>query len=149
MGKLKTFSGKEICKLLEKHDFAKVRQRGSHIVMQKRTAETTITVPVPNHKQLKTERCSQSFARRSYPKSYLKTDPPATLQACGFSPDDDLIEELLERRYRTRRTLVPMLCIGMFPEGSASEMKRQSRNYRMPKQSQGIRLGILHRCSSR
>ncbi|WP_347239965.1 type II toxin-antitoxin system HicA family toxin [Oscillatoria sp. FACHB-1406] len=31
----------------------RVRQRGSHIAMQKRTEETTITVPIPNHKQLK------------------------------------------------------------------------------------------------
>ncbi|MEP0948429.1 type II toxin-antitoxin system HicA family toxin [Leptolyngbya subtilissima DQ-A4] len=31
-----------------------MRQKGSHVVMQKRTEETTITVPVPDHKQLKT-----------------------------------------------------------------------------------------------
>lgn len=54
MGKLRTFSGTEVCKLLEQQGFVRVRQRGSHIVMQKRTEETTITVPVPNHKQLKT-----------------------------------------------------------------------------------------------
>ena len=34
---------------MEQHGFIEVRQRGSHIVMQYRTSETTITVPVPNH----------------------------------------------------------------------------------------------------
>lgn len=72
MGKLKTFSGKEICKLLEKHDFAKVRQRGSHIVMQKRTAETTITVPVPNHKQLKTGTLLSIIRQTQLPKELFE-----------------------------------------------------------------------------
>lgn len=30
-----------------------VRQRGSHIVMQKRLSNTTVTVPVPNHAELR------------------------------------------------------------------------------------------------
>ncbi|MBD2113972.1 MULTISPECIES: type II toxin-antitoxin system HicA family toxin [Cyanophyceae] len=54
MGKLRTLSGKEVCKILEQQGFTQVRQKGSHVVMQKRTEETTITVPVPDHKQLKT-----------------------------------------------------------------------------------------------
>ncbi|MFZ4674190.1 MAG: type II toxin-antitoxin system HicA family toxin [Nodosilinea sp.] len=54
MGKLRTLSGKEVCKVLEQYGFTQVRQKGSHVVMQKRTSETTITVPVPDHKQLKT-----------------------------------------------------------------------------------------------
>ncbi|GAB4380037.1 MAG: type II toxin-antitoxin system HicA family toxin [Elainellaceae cyanobacterium] len=53
MGNFRTFSGKELCTLLEQHGFIKVRQKGSHIVMQKRTEETTVTVPVPNHKEIK------------------------------------------------------------------------------------------------
>ncbi|MBD2231208.1 type II toxin-antitoxin system HicA family toxin [Phormidium tenue] len=54
MGKLRTLSGKEVCKILEQQGFAQVRPKDSHVVMQKRTEETTITVPVPDHKQLKT-----------------------------------------------------------------------------------------------
>jgi predicted RNA binding protein YcfA (HicA-like mRNA interferase family) len=34
------------------HGFTEVRQRGSHIVMQKRFPDTTITVLVPNHTEL-------------------------------------------------------------------------------------------------
>ena len=46
MGKLRRLSGKEVCDILEKHDFAEVRRRGSHIVMQRKTADSTVTVPV-------------------------------------------------------------------------------------------------------
>ncbi len=53
MGKLRTLSGKQVCTILANHGFEEVRQRGSHVVMQKRLAETTITVPVPNHSELR------------------------------------------------------------------------------------------------
>ena len=49
MPKLGVFSGKEVCAILEKQGFNLVRQRGSHMIMQKRTAGGTITVPVPAH----------------------------------------------------------------------------------------------------
>lgn len=45
MGKLRIFSGKQICRLLE--------QRGSHVVMQKKTESSTITVPVPFHSTIR------------------------------------------------------------------------------------------------
>ena len=35
------------------HGFKEVRQKGSHIVMQKQIGNSTITVPVPQHKELK------------------------------------------------------------------------------------------------
>ena len=52
MGKLRILSGQEICAILSNHGFEVVRQHGSHIVMQKKVGKTTITVPVPNHKEL-------------------------------------------------------------------------------------------------
>ncbi len=52
MGKLRTLSGGDVCRILEKHGFAEVRKRGSHIVMQRKVSGSTITVPVPNHKEL-------------------------------------------------------------------------------------------------
>jgi predicted RNA binding protein YcfA (HicA-like mRNA interferase family) len=39
--------------MLEAQGFKEVRQRGSHRIMQLRTGETTRTVPVPIHKDLK------------------------------------------------------------------------------------------------
>lgn len=53
MGKLRILSGMEVCAILERHGFVLVRQRGSHLVMQLRTEQTTVTVPVPNHKELR------------------------------------------------------------------------------------------------
>ncbi len=54
MAKLRTLSGREVCRILEVHGFVEVRRRGSHVVMQRRTeAGTTITVPVPIHSELK------------------------------------------------------------------------------------------------
>ncbi len=53
MGKLRVLSGQEVCAILRGEGFEAVRQRGSHIVMQKRAEGTTITVPVPNHPTLR------------------------------------------------------------------------------------------------
>jgi predicted RNA binding protein YcfA (HicA-like mRNA interferase family) len=49
LGKLRILSGAEICRILEDSGFVTARQRGSHRMMQKRLADTTITVPVPLH----------------------------------------------------------------------------------------------------
>lgn len=64
MGKLLRLSGREVCAILARHGFIEVRQRGSHVVMQKRDAETTITVPVPLHSELRTGTL-QSIIRQS------------------------------------------------------------------------------------
>ena len=53
MGKLRVLSGKQVCAILMRHGFVEVRQRGSHIAMQKRLPDTTLTVPGPNHPELR------------------------------------------------------------------------------------------------
>ena len=50
---MRTLSRKEVCAILKKHGFEQVRQRGSHIIMQKQVPGSTITVPVPDHKELR------------------------------------------------------------------------------------------------
>lgn len=50
---MRTLSGKEVCAILKKHGFEQVRQRGSHVIMQRQMKETTITVPVPDHKEFR------------------------------------------------------------------------------------------------
>ena len=55
MGKLRVFSGKEICQILLRHGFLEVRRKGSHVIMQKKTSDGgTTTVPVPDHKEIRT-----------------------------------------------------------------------------------------------
>ncbi|MFO5438882.1 MAG: type II toxin-antitoxin system HicA family toxin [Dolichospermum sp.] len=53
MGKLRLLSGKEICKILQDNGFTEVRQKGSHIVMQKAIEDSTLTAIVPNHSSVK------------------------------------------------------------------------------------------------
>jgi predicted RNA binding protein YcfA (HicA-like mRNA interferase family) len=54
LGRLRVLSGREVCRILAANGFAEVRRRGSHIVMQKRLPDTTITAIVPDHGELKT-----------------------------------------------------------------------------------------------
>ena len=53
MGKLRVLSGLQVCEILRSHGFLEVRRKGSHSIMQKRSVETTVTVPVPLHSELK------------------------------------------------------------------------------------------------
>ena len=46
-------SGREACAILQRFGFIKIRQRGSHIIMQRTDAIGTVTVPIPDHDELK------------------------------------------------------------------------------------------------
>jgi predicted RNA binding protein YcfA (HicA-like mRNA interferase family) len=67
--KLRRLSGREVCKILEAHGFAQVRQRGSHIVMQRKLTGTTITVPVPDHREIKTGTLLSIIRQSQVPRS--------------------------------------------------------------------------------
>ena len=54
MAKLRILSGRQVCQILSRHGFEEIRQRGSHIIMQKMIKNSTITIPVPNHREIKT-----------------------------------------------------------------------------------------------
>ncbi len=53
MPKVRVLSGREVCKILAQHGFENVRQKGSHIIMQKQVENSTITVPVPDYDELR------------------------------------------------------------------------------------------------
>ena len=72
LGKLKVFSGKEVCKILEQHEFIKVRQKGSHIIMQKRESDSTITVPVPNHSSIRVGTLKSIIRQSQLPSSLFE-----------------------------------------------------------------------------
>jgi predicted RNA binding protein YcfA (HicA-like mRNA interferase family) len=46
-------SGREVCQIMAQHGFEQVRRKGSHIIRQKAAGSTTLTVPVPDHAELK------------------------------------------------------------------------------------------------
>ena len=54
MASLRVLSGREVCRILAVHGFSEVRRRGSHIAMQKAGPDGTVTVPVPDHRELRT-----------------------------------------------------------------------------------------------
>ena len=39
---------------MKKHGFMEIRRRGSHIAMQRKEKDSTVTVPVPDHKEIRT-----------------------------------------------------------------------------------------------
>jgi predicted RNA binding protein YcfA (HicA-like mRNA interferase family) len=62
MPKLPILSGAKVCAILERHSFKRMRQKGSHVTMQKIVTvgsadgdevEETLTVIVPMHDELK------------------------------------------------------------------------------------------------
>ena len=70
MGKLRVLSAAEVCRILEEYDFVFVRQRGSHLIMQKQLPDSTITVPIPNYSEIKVGTL-QSIIRQSGLPRYL------------------------------------------------------------------------------
>lgn len=53
MPKLKVLSGRQVRAILEAHGFVYARQKGSHMMMVKALPGDTITVPVPEHNEVK------------------------------------------------------------------------------------------------
>jgi predicted RNA binding protein YcfA (HicA-like mRNA interferase family) len=73
VGKLRVLSGREVCKILEAEGFSEVRRRGSHVVMQKRSADITITVPVPDHVELKAGTLSSIIRQAGLPRRLFES----------------------------------------------------------------------------
>jgi predicted RNA binding protein YcfA (HicA-like mRNA interferase family) len=53
VGPLRVLSGREAVRILEHNGFVEVRRHGSHIVVQKTLDAGTITLPIPDHHELK------------------------------------------------------------------------------------------------
>jgi predicted RNA binding protein YcfA (HicA-like mRNA interferase family) len=67
--KLRVLSGKEVCDILARRGFVEVRRRGSHVVMQLKLSGTTITVPVPDHEELRTGTLLSIIRQSGLPRS--------------------------------------------------------------------------------
>jgi len=72
LGKLRVLSGRDVCAILSRHGFLEVRRKGSHIAMQKRTANTTITVPVPDHSELRLGTLMPIIRQSQLPRSLFE-----------------------------------------------------------------------------
>ena len=69
MGRLRVLSGQQVCEILARHGFGEVRRRGSHVVMQARQDETTVTVPVPDHDELRIGTLQSIIRQSGVPRS--------------------------------------------------------------------------------
>ncbi len=74
MPKLRVLSGREVCKIMARHGFEQVRQKGSHLIMQKKEGNTTITVPVPDHDELKMGTLLGIIRQSGLPRSLFETE---------------------------------------------------------------------------
>ncbi len=53
VGRFANFSGQEVIKILQKHfGFVFISQKGSHVKLRKVESQKTVTVIVPEHKEL-------------------------------------------------------------------------------------------------
>ena len=69
LARLRVLSGREVCRILERHGFVEARRRGSHVVMQKAGAEGTVTIPVPDHRELRTGTLLSIIRQSGMPRS--------------------------------------------------------------------------------
>ena len=75
MGRLLRFSGRDVRRILEQNGFALSRQKGSHMVMQRTKSEGgTITVPVPDHRELKTGTLLGIVEQRQLPRALFEAE---------------------------------------------------------------------------
>ncbi len=70
MPKFGVFSVFEVRRILEEEEegFVLVRQKGSHLILQKRESDGTITVPVPNHPEIRIGTLQSIIRQSGLPK---------------------------------------------------------------------------------
>jgi len=73
MPRLRVLSGRQVCRILTQNGFVEVRQKGSHILMQKKSGNSTITIPVPDHAELKIGTLLGIIKQSGLPKSLFET----------------------------------------------------------------------------
>jgi len=72
LARLRVFSADSLIKVLRDNEFVEVRRRGSHVVMQKRSPDGTITVPVPDHKEIKRGTLASIIRQSELPRSLFE-----------------------------------------------------------------------------
>ena len=70
--RLPPLSGSEVMAILQANGFTIVRQLGSHVVMQKKLIESTITVPVPDHSEVRIGTLRSIIRQSQLPRSMFE-----------------------------------------------------------------------------
>jgi len=74
LAELRRLSGREVCTILAQSGFREVRHRGSHMVLQERTMEGTVTVPIPLHRELKRGTLTSIIRQSGLPRRMFEED---------------------------------------------------------------------------
>lgn len=74
MPRLRVLSGRQVCNIMAEHGYQQVRQKGSHLIMQRRTGKTTVTVPVPDHDELRMGTLLGIIRQSGLPRSLFETE---------------------------------------------------------------------------
>jgi len=74
LGKLRILSGEEVCKILRRHGFNRIRTKGSHIIMQRKEKDATITIPVPNHSEVRRGTLRSIIRQSRLPKELFESE---------------------------------------------------------------------------
>jgi predicted RNA binding protein YcfA (HicA-like mRNA interferase family) len=73
LGKLRVLSGREVRTILARHGFNEVRREGSHIIMQKKLSNGTITVPIPDHREIRIGTLQSIIRQSGIPRSEFES----------------------------------------------------------------------------
>jgi predicted RNA binding protein YcfA (HicA-like mRNA interferase family) len=67
-------SGAKACALLARHGFTKVRQSGSHVIMQRKVLGETWTAVVPNHREIRPGTLRSIIEQSGLDRAFFEVD---------------------------------------------------------------------------
>ena len=73
MGRLRRLSGQGVMQILAHNGFAEIRRRGTHVVMQKHVGDSTVTVVVPDHKEIRIGTLASIVRQSQLPRHLFET----------------------------------------------------------------------------
>ena len=74
MGKLRVLSGREVCEILIANGFAFVRHgKGDHDIYQRIIPDSTLTVPVPMHREVAVGTLSSIIRQSGLPRQLFES----------------------------------------------------------------------------
>ena len=69
MPELRVLSGREVCRILADHGFVEMRQKGSHVIMQRQDGIGTTTIPIPDNRELRRGTMRSIIRQSGLPRS--------------------------------------------------------------------------------
>jgi predicted RNA binding protein YcfA (HicA-like mRNA interferase family) len=73
MPRFKVLSGRQVRAILEANGFVFVRQRGSHMIMERVTDSGTISASVPDHREVRVGTLQNIIQQSGLPRSLFMT----------------------------------------------------------------------------